>query len=271
VSIQDANEGLAGINMTALPSEGAAGLRPLLILEGQTVEVEVILLAPADQVVVVRVEGPESEDLDVTPRQLVFGAASYDTPQLLRISAARDGIDAGEGASRPAPPLRLVAESLTPAYHRLSVEMELQVAEADIAGVVISPRGLELVEGGDEGVVRVSLATVPTQMVTIELEDPTLQLSLYPRQLVFLPYAAPAPQEVRVLAPLDGRAATDRRVDVYLNPDSADPLYNSYGGVLRVTVRTAPVILPRHAPLVYCHCRIAVGEECIFFVRNAVC
>lgn len=161
--------------------------------------------------------------LSASPTTLVFEASNWSTPQSVTIAAVDDYRAQGPRAAS----ITHVAASDDPGYDRIPIPaVTAAIADNDAAGIQVaeSDGSTSVTEGGAPDTYQVSLASEPTNPVTITLNpDPQLQVS--PTTLVFDSSNWNLPQTVTVRAVDDCRMQGDRTATVSHVISSADQQY----------------------------------------------
>ncbi len=173
----------AGVEVT-IAEDDVPGVKvsetALTLAEGDAGTYTVVLDTEPAAEVTVAVEVPSGTDLTVTPSELRFTAADWNTAQTVTVTAIQDA-DAVADL-----PVTLAHEVSGGDYQGLAAAgVEVTIAEDDVPGVKVSETALTLAEG-DAGTYTVVLDTEPAAEVTVAVEVPSgTDLTVTPSELRF--------------------------------------------------------------------------------------
>ena len=197
----------AGVEVT-IAEDDVPGVKvsetALTLAEGDAGTYTVVLDTEPAAEVTVAVEVPSGTDLTVTPSELRFTAADWNTAQTVTVTAIQDA-DAVADL-----PVTLAHEVSGGDYQGLAAAgVEVTIAEDDVPGVKVSETALTLAEG-DAGTYTVVLDTEPAAEVTVAVEVPSgTDLTVTPSELRFTAADWNTAQTVTVTAIQDADAVAD--------------------------------------------------------------
>ena len=197
----------AGVEVT-IAEDDVPGVKvsetALTLAEGDAGTYTVVLDTEPAAEVTVAVEVPSGTDLTVTPSELRFTAADWNTAQTVTVTAIQDA-DAVADL-----PVTLAHEVSGGDYQGLAAAgVEVTIAEDDVPGVKVSETALTLAEG-DAGTYTVVLDTEPAAEVTVAVEVPSgTDLTVTPSELRFTATDWHTAQTVTVTAIQDADAVAD--------------------------------------------------------------
>ena len=180
----------------------------LTVLEGGRGSYTVVLESEPAGTVTVTAAVPEGTDVTVSPQRLTFTADDWSEPREVTVRAAEDA-DA-------------VADAEVTVRHAVSgygavtaaADVAVTVQENDTAGVVVTPTGLTVPEGGS-GSYTVALVTQPDGTVTVTPAVPAgTALTVSPESLTFTAGNWSEAQEVTLRAAEDADAEVEAVVTV---------------------------------------------------------
>ena len=192
----------------------------LSLAEGSSGTYSVVLTSePAADVVVTITHGGD-EDISPEVTSLTFGPASWNTPKMVRVSAAEDDDAVNDSA--------ILAHSTTSSdttYEGLTVSgVSVSVTDDDMVGVTVSKVRLSLAEGGRSSYT-VVLDSKPSSEVTIGVTSSNSDVTLNKTSLMFAPSTWNQTQAVTVSAAQDQNARDDRAILAH-TASSSDASYN---------------------------------------------
>ena len=180
----------------------------LTVLEGGRGSYTVVLESEPAGTVTVTAAVPEGTDVTVSPQRLTFTADDWSEPREVTVRAAEDA-DA-------------LADAEVTVRHAVSgygaetaaADVAVTVQENDTAGVVVTPTGLTVPEGGS-GSYTVALVTQPDGTVTVTPAVPAgTALTVSPESLTFTAGNWSEAQEVTLRAAEDADAEVEAVVTV---------------------------------------------------------
>ena len=179
----------------------------LTVLEGGRGSYTVVLESEPAGTVTVTAAVPEGTDVTVSPQRLTFTADDWSEPREVTVRAAEDA-DA-------------VADAEVTVRHAVSgygaetaAAVAVTIQENDTAGVVVTPTGLTVPEGGS-GSYTVALVTQPDGTVTVTPAVPAgTALTVSPESLTFTAGNWSEAQEVTLRAAEDADAEVEAVVTV---------------------------------------------------------
>jgi len=176
---------------------------------------------------------PSGTPLIIAPATLTFTTQNWDTAQIVTVTVEDDAIQLPPRAAT----ISHSAASDDP-YYRIAAGPALAVTvnDDDVAGIVLRPNAVELVEGGPDVAYGVYLNSRPARTVTVTL-SPDPQITADPPALTFTPERWNIPQQVTLRSPFDGIAQGTRTTRVGHRATSAgDPFYNGAVATLAATI-----------------------------------
>jgi hypothetical protein len=186
----------------------------------------------------VTVDVSPDAQLSVSPSTLVFGPASWSSPQTVLVTAVDDSV------REPSPRFAFIrheTRSTDVRYARIKTSVvTVEVTDDDLEGVTVQETDGSTVvrEGGAQDTYTLALESQPTANVTITV-SPDPQVSAVPLTLEFTPADWSIPQTVAVAAvDDDAEEPSPRQAGIGHAASSADPEYEG----LAVPVVTVTVI-----------------------------
>ncbi len=174
----------------------------LPVPEGAEKHFRVRLLTEPTQTVDVRITGDAGTDVMVNPRMLRYTSEDWSMPVSVTVRAYED--DNTMDAS-----VRLTLSASGGEYNGEAEEVFVAVQDNDIAGIVLSPTELEIVEGDAESYT-VRLMAEPSGTVIVRIASDSPEVTVSDASLTFTPDDWYAMQAVMVHADEDDDTDNDR-------------------------------------------------------------
>ncbi len=194
------------VTVTVKDNDPVAGLvvSPvyLTMTEGTEENFTVRLLTEPTQTVDVRITGDAGTDVMVNPRRLRYTSEDWSTPVTVTVRAYED--DNTMDAS-----VRLTLSASGGEYNGETEEVVVAVQDNDIAGIVLSPAELEIVEGDVESYTA-RLMAEPSGTVIVRIASDSSEVTVSDASLMFTPDDWYATQAVTVHADEDDDTDNDR-------------------------------------------------------------
>ena len=233
----EGREALVAVRVSDTDVAGLVVSGSLGVVEGASATFEVWLASRPSASVTVAVSSADEGAVTVDPVLLTFAPAVWDVPQQVTVSGVVD-----DDATDEQVVVELLASSTDDHYGGETASVEVDVSDADAAGLVVGKASLTVTEGASARFT-VRLATQPSAPVTValgvELSDDDvdgLKVQLLVESLLFTPANWAEPREV-VLTAWPDADATDESVVVSLNASSTDSDYADRSASVTVTVK----------------------------------
>ncbi|MBF2754540.1 MAG: autotransporter outer membrane beta-barrel domain-containing protein [Gammaproteobacteria bacterium AqS3] len=217
VSVDD-NSGLGlelSVNSLWLEEDGADGTFTVRLMMSPTGNVTVDLASD------------DTGAATVSPAQLIFTQANYDTVQTVTVTPEVDADINDEDVD-------ITLSASGGGYNNVGGSVAVSVDDDNSLGLKVSANSLSLDEGGGYGTFTVRLTRQPTGNVTVDLaSDDTGAATVDSSQLTFTTSNYNNPQKVKV-TPVDDADSNNEDVDITLSVSGGG--YDSAGGTVQVSV-----------------------------------
>jgi len=184
--------------------------------------------------VTIGISSSNTQEGTVTPANLTFTPANWDTPQTVTITGVDDDIDDGDQTYSI---ITAQASSSDESYNILNPQdVSVTNNDDDTAGISVNPlTGLITSEAGTQDTFTVVLGSEPTADVIINISPDTTEGTVFPESPIFTSADWDIPQTITITGVDDEEDDCNQEYTIALLPDSSDL---TYGGLtsLNVTV-----------------------------------
>jgi hypothetical protein len=172
--------------------------------------------------------------VSVSPSSVVFGAATWETPRTITVTALPDSVDRGTSYAAGVAQATTTADAL---YQAVPGPVPATVTDDDIAGVLLSASGPTTVaEAGASTTVGVALTSQPLAPVTVALSGGGGEVAFSPASLTFGPSDWNTAKAVQVSAVDDSQPEFHEDVALSATASSGDATYHARTAALALKV-----------------------------------